>query len=57
MINLYVGPPVNDAQLLTLRKVEGVAGMEGFSNTTIEWRLSPEKKWTAGGADGAHRLR
>ena len=48
MINLYVGPPVTEDELMALRRVEGVAQIEGLCNTTIEWRVSPGDEWKQG---------
>lgn len=49
MINLFVGPPVSEAQLLSLRKVDGLAELDGFSYSTVEWRLHPDQDWSSGG--------
>jgi putative ABC transport system permease protein len=50
MINLYInGPPINEQQMLSLSKVEGVAELDAFSYDTIEWRLSPDQEWSPGG--------
>lgn len=49
MINLFVGPPVTEDELQVLRRVEGVQQIEGFTNATIEWRLTPEDEWRQGG--------
>lgn len=49
MINLYVGPPITEDEVVVLRRVEGVAQIEGVCNTTVEWRVSPEDEWKAGG--------
>jgi putative ABC transport system permease protein len=48
-INLFVGPPVNDDELVILSHTDGVEQIEGLSSTTIEWRLSPEDEWQQGG--------
>jgi putative ABC transport system permease protein len=49
MINLWVHPSVDDDALMALEHVEGVAGVEGFMQTTLEWRLSPDDRWSPGG--------
>ena len=49
MINMAVAPPIDDNELLALKKIEGVVDVEGESETTIEWRLSPDDEWTSGG--------
>ena len=49
MINLFVFPPVDENELQVLRHVEGVETIEGFSNSTIEWRLTPEGEWLQAG--------
>lgn len=48
MINLFVGPPVTEDEVVALRRVEGVDQVEGICNTTIEWRLSPQDEWKQG---------
>ncbi len=48
MINLTVGPPISEDEILTLRRVEGVSKIEGICNTTIEWRVSPQGEWKQG---------
>jgi len=48
MINLYVGPPVTEDEVVALRQVEGVAQIEGICNTVIEWRVSPGEEWKQG---------
>jgi len=49
MINLFVSPPVGEDDLAALKRVEGVSQIEGFSTTTIEWRLSQQDEWQPGG--------
>ncbi|UCC88855.1 MAG: ABC transporter permease [Anaerolineales bacterium] len=49
MINLAVDPTMDDNDLMALESVEGVEEVEGQSNTTIEWRVSPEDEWSVGG--------
>jgi hypothetical protein len=49
MINIFVGPPVNEDELEVLRRTEGVEYIEGINNETIEWRLNPEDEWQQGG--------
>jgi putative ABC transport system permease protein len=49
MINLAVDPPLDDNDLVALKRVEGVEEVEGQSSTTIEWRVNPEDEWTSGG--------
>jgi putative ABC transport system permease protein len=46
---IFLGPPIDDNQLIVLRKSDGVKDMEGLSSTTIEWRLNPTDDWKAGG--------
>ncbi|MFC2054549.1 ABC transporter permease [Chloroflexota bacterium] len=48
-INLFVDPRVNEDELDILKREEGVEDVEGFSSTTIEWRLHPDDEWTQGG--------
>ncbi len=49
MINLFVGPPVTDDELIVLQHVQGVSQIEGLSSTTIEWRLNSKAEWQQGG--------
>jgi len=49
MINLYVGPSITEDELNVLRREDGVAQIEGQSNTTIEWRVNPQDEWQSGG--------
>jgi putative ABC transport system permease protein len=49
MINLFIGPEVSEAELIELGQVEGVAEIEGYNTTTIDWRLSPTEDWRQGG--------
>ena len=41
---------------LELGHIEGVAEMEAFNSTTIDWRLSPDDEWRQGTSDRPHRL-
>ena len=49
MINLAVDPTLDENDLLTLKRVDGVEEVEGQSSTSIEWRVNPEDEWTSGG--------
>src|SRR5512139_1677621 len=49
MINLFITPPVDEAELTELGRVEGVKEIEGFNTATIDWRLSPNDEWRQGG--------
>jgi putative ABC transport system permease protein len=49
MINLWVDPPIDDEGMAALKEVDGVADAEGFITTNIEWRLSPDDRWSAAG--------
>ena len=44
-IGLAVDPPVDDDQILALKRVKGLADVEGYMRTTVEWRRSPEEPW------------
>ena len=48
MINLSTFPSVDDDTLIGLERVDGVAGVEGYLQTTLEWRLSPDDEWSPG---------
>ena len=49
MINLFVFPPMTEDERLALAREDGVAQTEGFSNSTIEWRLNEQDEWKQGG--------
>ena len=49
MILLYTGPSVSQDQLNSLKRVRGVADLDAYSTTTIEWRLSPDQDWKPAG--------
>lgn len=49
MINLSADPPLTDDEILALTRVDHVEDAEGFQNTTIEWRVSPEDDWQSAG--------
>ena len=49
MINLFIGPSISEDGLNSLKREDGVQDMEGFSSTTIEWRLNPTDEWKSGG--------
>jgi putative ABC transport system permease protein len=48
MMNLFINPPVDDAELIELGQVKGVTQIEGFNTITIDWRLSPNEEWRQG---------
>ena len=48
MIKLAVDPPMSDEELLALKKIDGVAEVEGVLTSNFEWRLTPRDKWQAG---------
>ncbi len=45
MINLFVYPALSEDEMLALKRTDGVQDIEGLSQTTIEWRLSPQDEW------------
>lgn len=45
MINLAVNPTVDDDIIQSLESMRGVAGVEGFSTTNVEWRAGPDAAW------------
>jgi putative ABC transport system permease protein len=49
MITMFVDPPVNQNDLDSLVKIQGVAEMEGLNNTSVEWRVNPTDEWKSGG--------
>jgi putative ABC transport system permease protein len=48
MIHLWAYPSVDDDTLAVLERVEHVTGVEGFTDVSIEWRLSPDDRWQPG---------
>ena len=49
MIILGATPRVTDEQLTALKSLKGVEEVEGIQNASLEWRLSPDQPWSAGG--------
>ncbi len=49
MINLGVDPAVDDNTLESLKNIHGVVDVEGYIETTIEWRLKPTDEWKPAG--------
>ena len=49
MINLFIGPAIDEDDLLVLQSVDGVVEIEGLGNTIIEWRVNPNDEWQSGG--------
>ena len=49
MITLAVDPAVDDAMLTSLKGIRGVEQVEGYIQTTLEWRLAPTDPWQTGG--------
>jgi putative ABC transport system permease protein len=47
-IGLAVDPPVDDDQILALKRIRGVEDVEGKMQTTVEWRLGPDQPWKTG---------
>jgi putative ABC transport system permease protein len=49
MINLTANPSVDDDTIQSLKSLRGVADVEGYLETTVEWRLSPTDEWKPAG--------
>ena len=47
-IELSVSPPLTKNQLDGLRRIEGVAEVEGLNRTSVEWRLLGSEEWETG---------
>jgi putative ABC transport system permease protein len=45
MINMFAGPPVDEATIDNLQRLDGLTGVEGYAIVTVEWRLNEEDKW------------
>ncbi len=48
MINLVLDPPVKEVMLTSLENIEGISHVEGFMETTLEWRSGPDQPWQVG---------
>lgn len=46
MIYLWTTPSVDDDTVIALQHLNGVTEVEGFLQTAIEWRLSPNDAWS-----------
>lgn len=46
MINLWTNPSVDDDTIRALGKIEGLEGVEGYANNSIEWRFGPDDEWS-----------
>ena len=44
-IVLWTSPAVDEDTIRSLSKIDGIDSIEGYSTTSIEWRLSPEDEW------------
>jgi putative ABC transport system permease protein len=49
MINLTANPAVDDETIRSLEGLHGVQNVEGYLETTVEWRLSPTDEWQPAG--------
>lgn len=47
MINLATGPAVDDDTITALKRIKGLEDVEGFGESGIEWRASPDEPWSA----------
>ncbi|MBV7326698.1 FtsX-like permease family protein [Chloroflexi bacterium TSY] len=48
-IALATAPPIDDAMVDALMRIEGVEDVEGFTVLPIEWRRSPDEPWLPAG--------
>ena len=48
MISLAVNPAIDDAMITSLKGIKGVEQVEGYTETTLEWRLTPKDPWQSG---------
>jgi hypothetical protein len=51
-ISLSVDPPLTKEQIGDLERIEGVAEVEGFYSTGVEWRLVGSEEWETGLLNG-----
>jgi len=45
MMMLWVNPTVDDDDLTTLKRIEGVSAVDGMLTETIEWRRASDDEW------------
>ena len=45
MINMFAGPPIDEATIDNLQGIDGLIGVEGYAIVTVEWRLNEEEEW------------
>ena len=48
MINVFVGLPIDEDELITVGHIAGVTEYEGFNSATVEWRVNPDDEWEQG---------
>ncbi len=48
MINVFVGLPIDEDELITVGHIDGVTEYEGFNSATVEWRVNPDDEWEQG---------
>ena len=48
MISLAINPAVDDTVITSLKSIRGVKQVEGYVETTLEWRLKPTDPWQSG---------
>ena len=56
-ISLSVDPPLTQAQLEALERIEGVDQVEGYYSTGVEWRLVGSEEWETGLLNGRDDFR
>lgn len=49
MITLGMYPSIDDDELAALKNIDGIVDVEGYSTTTIEWKINPDDEWQQAG--------
>ncbi len=44
-IGMWAYPPVDDATIGVLSRIDGIEDIEGYAETTVEWRVGEEGDW------------
>jgi putative ABC transport system permease protein len=52
MIGMWNWPPINDEDILAIKRIDGVIDAEGVAVESVEWRLDNAQDWQPGGITG-----
>lgn len=48
MVNMFIFPEIDDAEVDLIKHVDGIAEVEPFNSVTIDYRSSPDEEWRQG---------